>query len=131
MAKRRQFTGQFKAKVVLEALRGDKTIREIAARHRVHPNQVSTWKRQAVEGMADVVARGGKPEGAREAEVNEPRAKIGRVAGRDQELAALKRTRIHLGSAAELSEQREPLHISIAAKKAPAPTTRGPTHGIV
>ena len=45
MTKRRRFSGDFKAKVALEALRGDKTIQEIAARHKVHPNQVSTWKR--------------------------------------------------------------------------------------
>ena len=44
MTVRRQFTGDFKAKVALEALRGDKTIQEIAGRHKVHPNQVSTWK---------------------------------------------------------------------------------------
>ena len=50
MTIRRQFTGDFKAKVALEALRGDKTIQEIAGRHKVHPNQVSTWKRQAMEG---------------------------------------------------------------------------------
>lgn len=42
MAKRRNFTDQFKAKVALEALRGDKTIQEIAAKYQVHPNQVST-----------------------------------------------------------------------------------------
>ncbi len=48
MTKRRQeFTDQFKAKVVLEALRGDRTIQEIAESHQLHPNQVSTWKRQA------------------------------------------------------------------------------------
>jgi len=80
MAKRRKFTDQFKAKVALEALRGDKTIEEIAARHQVHPNRVSTWKRQAVEGMANVFARGGKPEGPTEAEVKEQHAKIGRLA---------------------------------------------------
>jgi transposase-like protein len=77
MAKRRKFTDRFKAKVVLEALRGDKTIQEIAAKHHVHSNQVSTWKRQAVEGMADVFARGGKAEGPSEAEVKELHAKIG------------------------------------------------------
>ena len=48
MAKRRNFTDYFKAKIALEALRGDKTIQEIAAKHQLHPNQVSTWKRQAV-----------------------------------------------------------------------------------
>ncbi|WP_299296486.1 IS3 family transposase [uncultured Tateyamaria sp.] len=80
MAKRRKFTDQFKAKVALEALRGDRTIQEIAAKHQVHPNQVSTWKRQAVEGMADVFSHGGKPEGPTEAEVKELHAKIGRLA---------------------------------------------------
>ena len=71
MAKRRKFTDQFKAKVALEALRGDKTIQEIAAKHQVHPNQVSTWKRRAVEGMADVFARSDVPEGPTQAEVKE------------------------------------------------------------
>ena len=41
MSTRRRFTGEFKAKVALEALRGDKTIQEIAMRDKVHPNQVS------------------------------------------------------------------------------------------
>lgn len=55
-------------------------LQEIAAKHQVHPNQVSTWKRQAVEGMADVFSRGGKPEGPTEAEVKELHAKIGTLA---------------------------------------------------
>ena len=42
MAKRRDFTYQFKAKVALEALRGHKTVKEIAAKHQLHPHQVST-----------------------------------------------------------------------------------------
>ena len=48
MTKRRRFTAEFKALVALDALRGDKTIQEIAAKRKVHPNQVSTWKRQAM-----------------------------------------------------------------------------------
>lgn len=88
MAKRRKFTDQFKAKVALEALRGDKTVQEIAARHQVHPNQVSTWKRQVVEGMADVFANGGKVEGPTEAEVKELHAKIGRLAVENDFLSA-------------------------------------------
>ncbi|RED42819.1 transposase-like protein [Aestuariispira insulae] len=79
MAKRRNFTDQFKAKVALEALRGDKTIQEIAAKYQVHPNQVSTWKRQAMEGMADLFSRGGKPSGPSDAEIKELHAKIGRL----------------------------------------------------
>ncbi|GAB2208922.1 hypothetical protein ROS1_57400 [Roseibium sp. ROS1] len=54
MAKRWKFSDQFKAQIAVEALRGDRTIQEIAAKHKVHPNQVSTWKRQVVEGMAEV-----------------------------------------------------------------------------
>jgi len=42
MTTRRRFTGEFKARVALEALRGDKTVQEIASKHKVHPNQVST-----------------------------------------------------------------------------------------
>ena len=43
MTTRRRFSADFKAKVALEALRGDKTIQEIASKHKVHPNQVSAW----------------------------------------------------------------------------------------
>ena len=79
MAKRRNFTDQFKAKVALEALRGDKTIQEIAAKYQVHPNQVSTWKRQAMDGMVDVFSKGSKPSGPSDAEIKELHAKIGRL----------------------------------------------------
>jgi len=54
MAKRRRFTSAFKKKIVLAVLRGDQTIQEIAARYEVHPNQIGTWKKQAVEGLEDI-----------------------------------------------------------------------------
>ena len=43
-SKRRRFSGELKAKVALEALRGDRTLQEIASQHQVHPNQVGAWK---------------------------------------------------------------------------------------
>jgi len=58
MTTRRRFTADFKAKVALEALRGDRTVQEIAGKHRVHPNQVSTWKRQAIDGFGEVFSNG-------------------------------------------------------------------------
>ena len=58
MTTRRRFTGAFKATVALEALRGDKTIQEIAVRHKVHPHQVSAWKQRAVEGLKEVFTKG-------------------------------------------------------------------------
>ena len=80
MTKRRRFTADFKARVALEALRGDRTIQEISARHKVHPNQVSTWKRQAVDGLGEVFSNG--VDGAvrdHEAEVSDLHAKIGEL----------------------------------------------------
>ena len=43
MSKRRRFSGELKAKIALEALRGDRTLQEIASKHQVHPNQVSAF----------------------------------------------------------------------------------------
>ncbi len=84
MTKRRRFTDQFKAKVALEALRGDKTIQEIAAKHGLHPNQVSTFKQGAVEGLHEVFAKSGKGKAsgsaaADEKERDQLHATIGRL----------------------------------------------------
>ena len=45
MGTRRNFSAEFKAKVALEALVGDKTLAELAAKHNVHPNMITQWKR--------------------------------------------------------------------------------------
>ena len=80
MTKRRRFTAEFKARVALEALRGDKTIQEIATRHKVHPNQVSTWKRQAMDGLGEVFSNGaGGGRADHESEVRDLHAKIGEL----------------------------------------------------
>ena len=72
MTTRRRFGGEFKARVALEALRGDKTVQEIASKHKVHPNQVSTWKRQAIDGLSKVFSNGTDRERQdRETEVRE------------------------------------------------------------
>lgn len=80
MRTRRRFTADFKARVALEALRGDKTIQEIAAKHQVHPNQVSTWKRQAVDGLDAVFSSGAEAAHRdHEAEIERLHAKIGQL----------------------------------------------------
>ncbi len=47
MATRQNFSAAYKAKVALEALRGDQTLAELAARYKVHPNLITKWRRQA------------------------------------------------------------------------------------
>ena len=80
MTTRRRFAGEFKARVALEALRGDKSVQEIAAKHKVHPNQVSTWKRQAIDGLSDVFSNGAdRTHQDHETEVRDLHAKIGQL----------------------------------------------------
>ena len=61
--KRKIFSGEFKAKVALEAIRGLKTVNEIAQDFGVHPTQVGLWKQEVQEQAASLfeVKRGAKP----------------------------------------------------------------------
>lgn len=80
MTKRRRFSSAFKKSVALAALRGDKTLQEIAAEYEVHPNQVRDWKRQAIDGMDDSFDnKAGKSGQQHDAEVKELHAKIGQL----------------------------------------------------
>ena len=80
MTKRRRFTADFKAKVALEALRGDKPIQQFAAKHKVHPNQVSAWKRQAMDGLSAVFSNGAeKARMDHDGEIHDLKVKIGQL----------------------------------------------------
>ncbi len=57
MGKRRKFTSAFKAKVALAAIKGHKTVNEIATEFCVHPNQVTTRKKQLLESAEDAFSR--------------------------------------------------------------------------
>jgi len=70
--KRRTFTDKFKAKVALEAIRGVKTIAELAKEYQVHPNQISGWKRQVLTNVPDIFASGEKPRARTEEELTAP-----------------------------------------------------------
>lgn len=53
---RRNHQPAFKAKVALEALKGEKTIQQIAAHYQVHPNQVTQWRKQLIDAAGQVFA---------------------------------------------------------------------------
>lgn len=79
-AKRRRFSAEFKAKVALEALKGEQTLSELAVRYEIHPNMIAQWKRQAAEGLVEVFSgKGGRSEVAGEAQIKELHAKIGQL----------------------------------------------------
>ena len=80
MKTRRRFSADLKAKVALEAIRGERTISELATKHQLHPNQITQWKRQAIEKLAKVFDdKASDAQVGREAEVTKLHAKIGQL----------------------------------------------------
>jgi len=80
--KRKGYGAEFKARVALEALRGELTKVQLAAKHGVHQTMVGEWKKQAVEGLASVLSgKEAAQDTARssEAEVEKLHAKIGQL----------------------------------------------------
>ena len=55
MGKRKRYSAEFKAKVAMEALRGELTVAQLATKHGVHQTVIGDWKRQAVEGLVGPV----------------------------------------------------------------------------
>ncbi len=58
--KRRKFTSKFKTKVVLESLKERHTVAELAQKYELHPTQISTWKKEFLEGAEQVFDSGKK-----------------------------------------------------------------------
>jgi transposase-like protein len=54
LRQRRRFDDEFKAKVALEALKEEKTLQELAEEYEIHPNQISSWKKQLLQNVGSV-----------------------------------------------------------------------------
>ena len=57
MRKRKTYDDNFKARVALEAIRGEKTISELASFYEVHPNQIRQWKQHFLENAGSIFSR--------------------------------------------------------------------------
>ena len=78
--KRKRYAAEFKAKVSLEALKGESTVQELASLFGIHPNMIAQWKRQAIEGMAESFrSKSGHSDALSEEQVKELHAKIGQL----------------------------------------------------
>jgi transposase-like protein len=77
--KRRNHSPKLKAKVALEAIRGEKTLAQLAQQYDVHPNQIVDWKQRVVEGMEGLFEKPGTRESSAESQIEELHAKIGEL----------------------------------------------------
>ena len=80
---RKRYTAAFKAQVVQEILKEDKTIVQLASEYSVHPSQLNTWKTMALDGLPSLFSREHKAadadQAAHEKKLNDLYAEIGRL----------------------------------------------------
>jgi transposase-like protein len=81
MTTRKQYSPQFKARVVIEAIRGEKTLSQLGSQFKVHPMQVAKWRKVALEQMPELFVDGRKKErrGGGDADNNALYEEIGRL----------------------------------------------------
>lgn len=80
MKKRKNHSAEFKARVALEAIREELTLSELAKKYGVHANQISTWKRTAIDNMTSAFERWGRdPDTPSPADIEKLHSKIGQL----------------------------------------------------
>jgi transposase len=78
--RRRNHSPAFKARVALEAIRGEKTLAELAAQHDVHANQITSWKNELLSRAAEIFGSGSSAQPESQEKIRELHAKIGELA---------------------------------------------------
>ena len=82
MTTRKTHTVAFKAQIVQQVLREDKTLAQIAAEHGIHPNQISQWKATALQGLPTIFERGESVQAAEKAAHDKQTEKLYEQIGR-------------------------------------------------
>ncbi len=77
--KRRNHSDSFKAKVALAAVRGDRTLAELAEQFDVHPNQIQEWKKKLLASAEEIFSKGSADAGDTDQEMQKLHAKIGQL----------------------------------------------------
>lgn len=78
--KRKRYCAEFKAKVALEAIKGEQTVAELASRYGLHPNMITNWKRRAIENLAETFStKAERVRSADDPQIKELHAKIGQL----------------------------------------------------
>ena len=57
---RKNYSGEFKAKVAIEALKGERTLSELSSKYEVHPNQIRLWKTKLMESLPEIFSNKGR-----------------------------------------------------------------------
>jgi len=69
--KRRRFSAEFKAKVALEAIKGQRTVAQLAGEYEVHANQIMQWKKQLLASLPEVFGRRRERDAAQQQELTD------------------------------------------------------------
>jgi transposase len=76
---RKRYSAEFKAKVALEAIRGELTVSQLGAKHGVHQTMINSWKKQAIDNLSTVFEQKSDVGKTADAEVEKLHAKIGQL----------------------------------------------------
>lgn len=77
---RKRYSADFKAKVALDALKGDLTLSELATKHGIHQTMIASWKRQAIEGLSSTFSsKSETASSTSETDLEKLHAKIGQL----------------------------------------------------
>lgn len=77
---KKRFDTEFKSRVALEAIKGNKTLAEISSEYKVHSTQIANWKRRALMGIKEFFSRGARTHAEEsDREINDLYAQIGKL----------------------------------------------------